>query len=361
MNAIRMLIIHKDGEDGKWIAFSDNYEWVYVAHYQDDFIKFLLETLPAVERHSIVGDDVFEDRILYLENERFLHYSFQTDFLMEIKSKELPLGEVHHKFWCYNWAHDISMKGANTDTYTLNETELELLNQDVNDLFNRGFFHQSSSEYFLTEDVEPEQSVWVFEATDDKYYFTSQLYDQKAPTRDLTWYHLKGQLMELNILMLPGLNTLMFKEGLELSEFLTAHECTCIEKTILNVESKKTESGKTVLLLQLEGEEFLFINRSEKEKYIDGQIFERGHYRRLFYLHNESIIPASIESLVESDVKLIWHGNSRDVHAPEYVKSFVRLKHEDHEQEEREGRIGCILISLIAAGILALLVYWIFW
>jgi hypothetical protein len=361
MASIRMWIIHKAGEDGKWIAFSDNYEWAYVAHHQDDFIKFLQEMLPAVERFEVEADGSTGKDLLYLKQEMFLHYSFQTDFLMEIKSNELPLGDVHHKFWIYNWGHNLSMTGNDTDTYTLKDTELELLNQDVNDLFFRGFFHQSSSKYFLTNEVDPQQSVWVFQDKDKRHFFTDQYYDQKAPIKDLTWYRFIGEALELNVLMLPGLNAFLFKDKPELRDFLLTHDCQVTEKSVLQAENRLTETGKATYHLKLENDEFLFINRSEKERYIDGQVFERGHYRRLFYMHEDSHVPPTLEQLLETEGDLIWHGNSSDIHAPDYVKSFVRLKHDVHEKEEKEGRNGCILISLAAAAILGLLIYWIFW
>ena len=77
MKAIRMWIFHKDGKDGKWMAFSDNYEWIYVSHHADDFIKFLLEILPAVERFEVKGDKGCERSLLFLENEMSLNYSLK--------------------------------------------------------------------------------------------------------------------------------------------------------------------------------------------------------------------------------------------------------------------------------------------
>lgn len=110
----------------------------------------------------------------------------------------------------------------------------------------------------------------------------------------------------------------------------------------------------------MENREFLFINRSAKERYIDWQIFERGHYRRLFYLLDERMPQPELADLLETDIRLLWNGNPNDVHAPEFVKSFVRLKHDLHVEEEQEGRNGCIWISVVVAA-LGLLIYWIFW
>lgn len=240
IDAIRLWIIHKNEKDGKWIAFSDNYQWIYVSHHQDDFIKFLIDILPAVERFEVEGDESCGKSLLYLKNEMFLHYSFKTDFLIEIKSNEVPLGDVHHKFWMYNWAHNISLDGIDTDTYTLKDEEVKQLNRDVNDLFVIGFMHQSSSKYLLTQEVEPGQAVWVFENRDKRHFFTDHLFDQKAPIKDLVWYHFKGKELELNILILPGLEALLFKNGSELKDFLTVHHCPCIEKSVVKVENKVT-------------------------------------------------------------------------------------------------------------------------
>lgn len=360
MNAIRLWIFHKDGKEGKWMAFSDNYEWIYVSHHDDDFIKFLLKVLPAVERFEVRGDRSCERSLLFLENDMSLNYSFKTDFLLEFESEELPLGEVHHKFWLYNWAHNLSMVGDHTDTYTLNDTEIEKLNDDVNDLFIRGFFHQSKAKYLSTQDIQPNQSVCAFEIKGRRHFFSETHLDQTAPIKDLALYSFTGQGVNLNMLMIPRLEVFIFQEGPELISFLQSKGCPHFEKHVTHVERSNHQSGKSTFRFILENGEFCFVNRSQTNKYIHGEIFERGHYRRLFYLSDENAWP-TIDELFAGNASLLWRGKANDVYAPEYVKSFVKLKHSEFEKEYKEGRNGCVIIGLVVAVILGLLIYWIFW
>ena len=160
--------------------------------------------------------------------------------------------------------------------------------------------------------------------------------------------------------MIPLLKALIFQEGPELVSFLQSKGCPHFEKNVTHVELINHDSGKSTLRLTLENGEFCFVNRSQITKYMHGEIFERGHYRRLFYLSDELARP-TIDELLAGQATLLWHGKANDVYAPEHVKSFVKLKHAEYEKEYKEGRNGCVLIGLAIAAIVGLLTYWIFW
>lgn len=359
MASIRMWIIHNHGKDGQWIIFSDNYEWIYVVHHLDDFVKFMLELLPVTERFQ-VADSKAASELLYLENELFMHYSYQKDFLMEIKNPNLPLGEVHHKFWLYNWAVDLDLEGKATETYSLKQEELEALSNDVNDLFNRGFFHQSESTFFTTEELKTEDVLWVFKNLDKQQFFSKEFYDQTGPLKDLTCYRFTSPDLSLNILPLTQLNVMVFKTSEAVDEFLSKSEVQLVEKQIEEVKEMTTESGKSTLRLNLDHQEYLVINRSVKEQYIDGVLYADGHLRRLFFLPDEDAKP-TIEEMLNAEATPVWHGNAMSSEAPEFIKRYVQTKNELHKKELKEGQIGCTLIGLAVALVVGLLIYWLFW
>ncbi len=361
IESIRIYVFHKENVDRQWIAFSEIYEWIYISTEKDDFIEFLLRTLPFHERFEMTSGKNQERDSIYLEGGAlYMFYSYRKFFIWDIENKELPLGEVKHSRRFYSWADNVGMRALSTEEYTLTAKEEDLLQSHSNDLFTFGFHHQSSARFFLTSKVDSGQHFYLVQYLEKTHFFSSQYYDQAVDLSRLTLIELVGEERSFNILTLPGLDALVFKDAQVFADYLKQNGIQNYRKMILSEDVKETQTGKKTWYFKLANDEFLLINESLDENYTEGQMFLEGHLQKIFYWSDEHKKPSVIE-LLDQTLKEVWKGNWDDVHAPKVLKDFVIEKNKLQKRQSLEGNLGCIGISLVVLLVISLLIYWIFW